>query len=60
MQLLSRETRAMPAGASVAESGDHASVARDSEEEDEGEILSDEEGMEVGGAQENGHKPGMR
>ena len=59
MQLLSKETRAMPTGASAAESGDPASVARDSEE-DEGEILSDEEGMEVGGAQESGHKPAMR
>lgn len=49
-------------GAAAAEPGEGEGVASDDNDEDEGEILSDEEGMEVGGVsqQKKGYKPGIR
>lgn len=58
--LIIKDGQLAPTGATAAEPGEEVGLASD--DNDEGEILSDEEEMEVGGIgqQKKGYKPGIR
>lgn len=61
MALIVKDMPSAATGTNATKSGDHdVGVAAEDNEEDEGEILSDEEEMQVGGVSQQDNKAGVK